>query len=772
MIQLIDKVDAGTRVVRGKAAAGALNSLPRETLGLVFASWRMMLWRVQRIILTFLAWAGTAWAQVTVTTENDPVQVLDAVEVRTDDLEDEFDVTGLGYLDAERRDPPFSNDLLYGELQEDELAGELDLELSQVAVTSAADLATGSDRVNLRGFPTPRLRNAFVQTGVPEVLGTARRETIQGPLTSVTGRGAPGGIENYMTARPPGKARTRFDVEAGTDEQIRAQFETGGPLAKWGQTRAFQRVALAIDRRDGPENLAYRETTTLSAAVTLRHSRAHSTLWQLDYSGYQGNPSPGIPAYRETSNGPVIGPYLPLADFHAYGPNAGVTRRTGSTNVQYEGQPSRVLTVRAAVQGMIRDLKEDRFTRGDYLLDVERFAGTREPQRIEQPFRALAFDSDFTWRFAWRGMDHKVLLSTEVVRTTNSHEQRGLDAAERAALPLSVRRFDPFEPDYFRPALTPSSYRRVITDRDEVTQYWGNSISDRTAIADGRLVLTTGLRHDRVDLQLNDLTPNADQRAVDASTDELTYHLGGNLIVLPNRLLAYANASTAFEPSTRVDRRTGAIQGNETTAGFEAGFKGFGWDRRLSYTLHGFSFTNRNISRRNPLYRDPIADADQSQPELIAAGRERFQGATLDLRVKASPTWQMQGKIAFTDAITERSPDLPEEEGRPIARVPSWTGAVSSRHSWQDGALAGWSASSSVVYVGSYVQTYADNRHAELAYPGYTYVSAGLGYQWKTGLRSHSLSLRARNVLDADLLARAGRTGSDPALSLGYRLQY
>ena len=212
-----------------------------------------MLARVQRILFIFISLVGSVWAQVSIEPSGDPVQVLDEVEVRTDELEDDFDVTGMGYLEAERRDPPFSNDLLYGESDEDELGGELDLELSQVAVTSAADLATGSDRVNLRGFPTPRLRNAFVQTGMPEVLGTARSDTIQGPLTPVTGRGAPGGIQNYMTARPPGKARTRLSVDAGTDEQVRAQFETGGPLTKWGKTKVFQRVALNYDRRDGPE---------------------------------------------------------------------------------------------------------------------------------------------------------------------------------------------------------------------------------------------------------------------------------------------------------------------------------------------------------------------------------------------------------------------------------------------------------------------------------------------------------------------------------------
>ncbi len=713
------------------------------------------------------------WAQTSLLNlEPGPVRELDPFEVRTDEWEDEFDATGLGYLDAERRDPPFSNDFILEGREDEDLTGELEMELTQIATTSAADLATGSDRLNLRGFPTPRLRNAFVQTGIPEVLEVQRRETIQGALTPVTGRAAPGGIQNFMTARPPGRATTRWDLDGDTEGGWRARFESGGPAGKWGRTRLFQRTALSFDRRRGPEAFAERETLTLSAAFTLRHSRAHSTLWQLDYAGYAGNPSPGIPGYRETAKGPVLGPYLPLAGFHAYGPNAGVSRRTGSLSVQYEGQPTRTLTARAALQGLVRDLEEDRFTRGDYLLDLGRFAGTRQPQHIEQPLRALAVDGDLTWRFDWAGLDHKLLVSSELVSSDLSRLSLGLDGAERAALPWSVRQFDPEAPDYFRPALTRTSYRRLITDRDEATRYWGNAISERAAIAGGRVVLTAGLRHDRVDLELNDRTPDVPQAAVVAATDELTYHLGGNVIAVPGHLLVYANTSTAFEPSTRVDQRTGEIQGNETTGGFEAGLKGFGLNRRLTYTLHGFAFTNRNISRRNPLYRDPIADADQSQSELIAAGRERFQGATFDLRLQAAESWQVQGKVAYTDAVTEKSPDLPEEEGRPMARVPRWTGTVSSRHTWKEGALAGWNASTAVVYVGPYVQTYADDRYAELDYPGYVLVSAGLGYQWKAGARRHSVNLRARNVLDADLLAKAGRVGNDPALSIGYRLTY
>jgi iron complex outermembrane recepter protein len=277
---------------------------------------------------------------------------------------------------------------------------------------------------------------------------------------------------------------------------------------------------------------------------------------------------------------------------------------------------------------------------------------------------------------------------------------------------------------------------------------------------------------DQVQLKLTDHQPNADRPETEGETTELTYHAGGNWIVIPGRILAYANTSTAFEPSTRIDSRTGQIQGNETTGGFELGVRGEEWDRRFRYSLHGFAFTNRNISRRNPLYRDPIADADQTQPALVAAGRESFQGATLEMSLQASEGLQLRGKAAFTDATTERSPDLPAEVGRALARVPRWTSVLSSQYRWTEGPLDGWSAGASLIYVSDYVDTYEDSRHAQVEYPGYTYTSLAFSYRWKKGRATNSLGLRLRNVFNENLLTRIARPGSEPSASLSFRSSY
>jgi iron complex outermembrane recepter protein len=699
--------------------------------------------------------------------------LLDQVVVDAAASDDDYDTTGMGSLEAELRAPPFANDLVRDQVPADDLTAGLELELNLIATPSPVELATGTDRVNLRGFPTPRLRDGFAQTGIPEVLNVERRETIQGALTPVAGRAAPGGIQNHVTGRPPAKSRTRTHLGYTSEDIARVRFETGGPIGARGEAaktkrRHFHRVALAWERRDGPEAFAYQETLATSAALTIRHSRSASTMVQVDYQAYAGNPSPGIPEYRASRDQPIVGRYLPLADFHTYGPEAGVRRRTGSASVAFDGQLSPALTLRAMVQTLRRELDEDRFTKGEYLLDVARFGGTREPQHIEQPLTALAAEAALTARFARAGIDHKILFSAQSVRTRYEREHRGLETSDRNALPLDVRQFDPYAPNFWRPAYSPDLYRRLITDRREDTRYTGLALSERAAFRYGRLVATAGLRYDRVSLDLDDRRPNASRPHVDDATAQVTYHAGGNLVAVPNRLLLYANTSTAFEPSTRVDARTGRIQGNATTRGVELGVRGTLWARRVTYAAHGFTFVNENISRRNPLYNDPILDPLFTQPELVAAGEERFSGVKLDIRSQLTPAWQLVGNVTYTDAVTTRSPDLPQEEGRPLARLPRIAGGATARYQVREGTLAGLSLHAGATYIGEFVQNYADTNRVHLEYPGYTLVSAGAGYRWSRKKAQHHVSVSVRNLLDADLLARLARPGAGRELGMNY----
>ena len=86
-----------------------------------------------------------------------------------------------------------------------------------------------------------------------------------------------------------------------------------------------------------------------------------------------------------------------------------------------------------------------------------------------------------------------------------------------------------------------------------------------------------------------------------------------------------------MQPSTHVESRTGEIQDNAATDGFDLGFRPHFLERRLTAGAMVFAYNNSDIVRRNPLYNDPVADADHTQPQLVTSGEEEFRRITAQL---------------------------------------------------------------------------------------------------------------------------------------------
>lgn len=699
--------------------------------------------------------------QATVPVENEFTLPKLEVSDRTED--EEFDPTGMGSVEEDLRSLPFANDLTAVDLElEDSLTVDVNTELSAISNTSPSDTVAGEERLNLRGFPTPVLRNSFIQMGIPETLNINRTIVIQGPLVPVLGRAAPGGIQNFITTRPSAKDRNRLEASATSANRQRLVWETTGTLLP---KKLWQRWAADWSHKVGPEQFAHEDDLKVSGALTLRHSRAASTLISVDYRHYEGTPTPGIPQYKTAAAGKVVGPYLPLALFNANGPNAGVTRESLVVGAQFEAQLGKVWALRTAMEGWWRGIDQDRYTTSQLRLDTGIFEGTREPRHTLQRQRALATHVELTGRFRTGTVEHKLLGYAGVTWGSYDRQDRALPTAVRDALPLSVRQFDPVAPDYYFPPFDPALYARVVTDRLQTARYTSLEVSDRLAFAQGRTVVTSGLRLDEVDLVVDDLKLGAPIPHTTDRTAQLSYHAGVNQQVVRNRVLLFASVSTAFDPSTPVDTRTGRIQPNETTLGCEGGVKGRARAGRLDYSSSAFLLYNRNISRRNPLYDDPVADANQTQPQLVAAGEERFAGVRVDVRYKFTETFSVALRGVHMQAITTKSPALLTEVGRHIAGVPGDTATVQLRFSPAKGAAGfnwgvGWS------YIGSYVGYQEDAKHAYLAYPGYGLLTLNAGYIWKAGPRQFNLGLGLRNAFARNLVASNARLGAPREFSV------
>ncbi|HEY8993676.1 MAG TPA: hypothetical protein VIM71_03245 [Lacunisphaera sp.] len=731
--------------------------------------------RVHRSLLFWLAavagLAGAArgWAQTAPLRPPEPPLQLEDFKVEADPDAEDFDGTGVGSAEQQMRDEPFANDLIRAsDYTVDSDGLELNAELSAVADTSPADRIAGEDRLNLRGFPTPALRNSFIQIGIPETLNSNQTIVIQGPLVPVLGRGAPGGIQDFMTSRPRTKEQVSFSTAFSSLNRQRAAFEYTSPIVK---KKSWQRVALEWQQRSGPEEFAREDTRAAYAAMTWRHSRAASTLLSVDFRQVTGFVTPGIPEYRPDSTHRIAGPYLPLALFNANGPDAVVRRRSAAIGLQFDGQPAKALAVRGGLEGWWRTVEQDRFTNTVLNLATGRFEGVREPRHLEQPQQAAAAQLEATLRFRATGAEHKLMGSASTTWGRYTREERSLTVAARDALPADVRTFDPAAPNFFLPSFSEAVYGRINTDRDERARYGSVEVSDRLAWQRGRVVMTAGLRYDEVDLEVADRKPGALFPLTRDSTAQISYHGGVNWQVVRNRLLAFANTSTAFDPSTPVDARTGRIQDNETTEGFETGLRGRALGGRLDFSTSGYLLYNRHIARRNPLYNDPVADANQTQPQLVASGEERFSGGRIELKWAANKTMTFSLKSVFSRAITTASPDLPQEIGRPITRLPSYTVSANLRHR-PAGNQAGFTWGASWQYLDGYVANYEDSRRDFLEYPGYGLCHLSSGYQWRWGARQLQVEAALRNAFDRDLLASLARVGAGRELAFSARLVF
>jgi iron complex outermembrane receptor protein len=763
----------------------------------------------------------------------EPIFIMEAFTVSGKDEDDERDPTGMGGPDAEMTEAPFSNDLLAGDVpyeNEVDVAIDTELQLAAASTTNPADVATTINRANLIGFPTPILRNGFTQTGVPEVLNAGHTEIWQGPFTPVTGRAAPGGIRNLVTNRP-GRGQLRLYFYGNDTGYTQARLNHTSELIG---KKLWQRVAIDHRLSDSPVEYAYYRITDLSGGLTWRINRRHSVMLNVDHRRYDANTSAGIPHYRNTIttlNDPhlskeeneainierkrIIAPYLPLATFNSYGPDALTRKRISSASLQYEGSPSRRLALRGNLQAWQRDLWQDRFAVGQYLLDTGLYSGTREPLRIEQPMDVLTATAEATYRLALKHSDHKITFRLEHIRTrytridhyldntdkdadgltaltrfthrpglthTYTSPSPTLDNPDRTGTTTAYGSFDPYDPDYYFPTYNEDQYRDRRIDRDETTAISSAALGERLALWRGKLVATAGMRFDHVELSVdNHPTPGTNRVTSysDDVRDEFTWLAGANYQVLPRRLLLFANTSTAFEPCTRVDGRTGEIQGNETTLGYELGLRGM-LLKRIGVTALFFQYQNKNIARGNPLYNDPDFDKDQTQPQLVSAGKERFTGGTLSVRGVLGYGFEINLRAAYTDAVTLASPDRTEQIGKEIARLPPANFALSTTYrAPAAGKFKGCYAVLTITAVSDYIAYYEDKTRSYLDYPANTQFSLGLGRSWTVGkpargkrLLRHSFYLGISNLLNRDQFNRFARLAQGRRAGMSYSLIY
>lgn len=684
-------------------------------------------------------------------------------------VEETMDDTGVEDVLTASTQAPFGNELLWDVAFKELPLEELDRQLAELIRESPppAVIAAGSDPLTFAGFPTLIRQNDYTSFGVSDVLNVERNTLIAGSLVPIYGRALPGGIRDLQAARPGSRDQLQLGASASTLDTWNVQARRdhiASPRKTWSLLMAN------ISGREGPQDFASERQVATRAALSVRHNTTVSTLWSIDYLHAEGNPSPGIIEYRATAASPILGPYRPLATFNAYGPAGDSSRDIVSTGVQYENQFSPELKLRSSLSLTHTETRQDTFTVGQLNLAAGTLTGTREPRRNQGELSAINHETSLTRTVYGLGGVHKPRISVEASQTQRNQESRGLESADIAALPVDARIFSPYSPNYYRPAYSSQLFRRMLTDQGVEQRLVALGADNRSAFDHGGTVITAGVYALRSQVSVNDDRPGALIPESSRQNADWNQHLGVNQLV-GRYALVFANVSTATSPMTQVDRRTGEIKDNSTTAGGELGVRTLLLDRTLSLSAIAHQYRNENIPRRNPLYGDPVQDAAQTQPELVNSGEEQFRGLTTLIGYRPSSVWSTTMRATWTEAITKKSPDLPEEEGRQLQNLPTFGAAAAVSYRPTGDLLKGMSFTSSLTHIGSTVRTYAKPDRAQIEFPAYDVVGLSISKTWKQSKAQQTVTLSVSNLLDEDLLEKAARLGGERSASLSWSLQ-
>jgi iron complex outermembrane receptor protein len=155
----------------------------------------------------------------------------------------------------------------------------------------------------------------------------------------------------------------------------------------------------------------------------------------------------------------------------------------------------------------------------------------------------------------------------------------------------------------------------------------------------------------------------------------------------------------------------------------------------------------------------------------VASGEEEFSGGRMELRWAPVKTLQLGLKGAYTSALTTASPDLPQEVGRPITRLPPVNLSANLRHR-PAGVPAGFNWGAGWQYLAGYVANYPDARRDQLEYPGYGLVSLSSGWQWQHGPRQLGLDAAVRNAFNRNLTVSHARVDAGREFIFSARMMF
>lgn len=667
------------------------------------------------------------------------------------------------------------------------------------------------------GFQVRGLRTSWTsRNGLRQYAGVGRDnvdrvEVIKGPASIFFGQVAPGGVINYSTKRASEVRRSRAVVELGTDERIRGQIESQGPLVPKAGVN-YRVMVSKLDTQDwrdfeyekrdfafgglqwriGPRLNLYAEYEYATSEANDAHELLAGNLnWVNDYASppadlvafYPGQTVDQVrarwltnlteytrayTAVRGQSPGTQRSHVLPQITpsgyaFNPHGPQ-GVTEL--ETRIwTFEGTLQ--VTDWLVARGVFQDNYNYRLAMGNFSTLLRSATGAIRPSPSisgnENDSRATSVE--LAARFRALAADHRLLAGLS--RYEDHYRSIGALPKPTAQLPAwSTRDWNPNTD-------APFDLREFFDLSNGLS---GNGVGKRgednetralyaTYVGEwmsGRLTTMTGVRDETYDKG----TYIQGNRAATFATQEfggVTPMYGALFEVRPGWSL-FGSYSEAYLPGAAGGAQ---ITGNGRTAdelrlnvpnqegsGMDLGIKVLTANKRLSATASVFdvSITN-NVRQRDDARTDSDPRNLDTNPAndvvwFFVGGETRSRGLEADVLFRPIDALQVQVSYSWLrEAKVVANPSVAAQVGARLANTPEHQGSLWGKYSFKSGALRGLNLGLGARYRDRFLIATQPSPNTSKGGRSLTF-DALVSYRWPGKKPSVTTSLNARNLFD------------------------
>ncbi len=642
--------------------------------------------------------------------------------------------------DAPLLETPVAVEVVSREIMDDQKAATVKTALDTVsAIRPQTTLQNGADFL-LRGFKTRPYRDGLTPGGTR--ISTAqefdsavveRIEVVKGPASVLYGRSEPGGLINLVTKRPMEEPYHTVELQGGSYDFKRAEWDTSGPITEDGNL--LYRFSGAS--QDNKSFRDFRFNRGLAGLVALTWKATDATTLSLDYesSYYKYRSDRGVFALGDRP--------APVPVTRSFGePNDPIDNRKRTNlglGLDHEFNADwkvKTRILQSNTTGLDFSIKPANLVTASTFLDPATTNRLYPRNIFYQDSKAdtTAGNLDLTGRFNTGALVHDALVGLDYFRSTGSYETHGNFLAPTAGLAIDI-----YNPVYG--TVPDSAYTSILNvnfgnNLSRFLDQWkGIYIQDRITYAE-RWHFLLGGRHDWAETGRGSVNggvgtlDDAQRNLMSVIRKDQSFSpRAGLLYQWQPWLSSYASWARSFGTNNGVSN-TGASFDPEIGEQFEIGLKSELLDRKLLATASLFRITKDNVLTADLTTPDPNDSA--------TIGQMRSQGLELESVGQVTDALSLNANYTYLDTkITKDNRGL---EGHRFGSVPRHAVSLWGKYKLP----GGWSLGLGGMAVN---QREGDNENT-FKLPGFARIDSMIAYSWKASGSRLTAQLTVRNLLN------------------------